>query len=254
VKIGIIGVGHLAGYLVKGLRRGGFAGTIFLSPRNRQKADGLALEAKCRVLADNQDVVDAAEVVFLTVPAAKAEEVLQALSFRPRQLVISACAGQARTKLQRHAAPARLVTAMPVSAAEIGRSPTLLYPGDPEAEEILKPLGPVLVMASEALFTAASANAAVYVWIIDLIKQLTDCNQAAGLDAAEARRLVALMVEAAASVALAEPHKPLPDLIDGLTSKGGISERGFHILRERDAHAPWAEAFDAVLDRLSGRD
>lgn len=254
MKLGIIGVGHLAGYLVKGLRRGGFAGAISLSPRNREKAEGLALEAKCRVLADNQDVVDAAEVVFLTVPAAKAEEVLQALTFRPQHLVISACAGQARAKLQRHAAPARLVTAMPVSAAEIGRSPTLLYPGDPEAEEILEPLGPLLVMTSEALFTAASANAAVYVWIIDLIGQLTASNQAAGLDAAEARRLVALMVEAAASVALAEPDKPLHEIIDALSSKGGISEKGLSILKERDAQASWAEAFDAVLDRLTGRD
>jgi len=253
MTLGIIGVGHLAGYLVAGLRRGGFQGPICLGPRNREKAESLARQAGCRVLSDNQRVADAAEIVFLTVPALKAEEVLSALSFRPQQLVISACAGQGLTKLQAHAAPARLVTAMPVSAAAIGRSPTLLYPGDPEAEEILKPLGPVLAMTSEAKFTAASANAAVYAWIIDLINHLIVCNQAAGLDPAEARRLVPLMVEAAAGVALAEPHKPLPALIDGLTSKGGISEKGFQVLRGKDALAPWEEAFQAVVAQLAGR-
>ena len=252
MSLGIIGVGHLAGYLVAGLRRGGFAGTLVLGARNREKAAALARDFDCQIAADSQAVVARAETVFLTVPARLAAEVLAVLRFRAGQLVISACAGQAQSALQPHAGPARLVTAMPVSAAAIGRSPTLLYPEDPKAAALLQPLGPVLAMTSEARFTAASANAAAYVWLIDLIDRLAACNQAAGLDPLEARRLVGLMAEAAAAVSLAEIERPLPELIAGLTSRGGITERGFAVLRERDASAPWAEAFDAVLDHLEG--
>ena len=42
-------------------------------------------------------------------------------------------------------------------------------------------------------------------------------------------------------------------MIQGLTSKGGITERGFQVLRAADANAPWREAFEAVLKHLEGR-
>ena len=44
--IGIIGVGRLAGFLVEGLRRGGCAAPILLSPRNAQRAADLAEQVR----------------------------------------------------------------------------------------------------------------------------------------------------------------------------------------------------------------
>ena len=44
--IGFIGVGELALYTIKGLRHGGFDGTILLSPRNREKAAHLQQNLK----------------------------------------------------------------------------------------------------------------------------------------------------------------------------------------------------------------
>ena len=37
-KIGFIGVGALALYTIRGVRRGGYAGPILLSPRNSENA------------------------------------------------------------------------------------------------------------------------------------------------------------------------------------------------------------------------
>jgi pyrroline-5-carboxylate reductase len=143
-----------------------------------------------------------------------------------------------------------VVISLPVAAAAIGKSPTLLYPDDAEAEAILAPLGPVLVMKDEATFMAASVNSATCGWIIDLIRELALCNVRAGLAPDEARRLVALMVESTAAVTLSVPDQSLPDIVDGLASKGGLTERGLQVLQARDANAPWREAFEAVLERL----
>ena len=107
MTLGILGVGHLAGYLVSGLRGLGFAEEIRLSPRNRETAARLAEAQDCQLCSDNQAVVEAAEVVFLTVPAKDAARVLAPLAFRPEQLVISACAGQSYSTLKDLAAPAK---------------------------------------------------------------------------------------------------------------------------------------------------
>ncbi|HMB76723.1 MAG TPA: NAD(P)-binding domain-containing protein, partial [Kiloniellaceae bacterium] len=169
MTIGLIGVGHMAGFLVKGLRAQGSNEAIALGPRNRETAARLAAAYDCQVMESNQAVVDAADVIVLTVPAKRAKSVLEELTFRPGQLAISACAGQGHAFLKEAAAPARLVTSLPVAAATIGRSPTLLYPADAEAERILAPLGPVFVMKDEATFMAASVNSATCGWIVNLI-------------------------------------------------------------------------------------
>jgi len=250
MTLGIIGVGHMAGFIVQGLRGQGYDGTIVLGPRNRDTAAQLAADFGCQVAASNQAAVDAAEAIFLTVPAKLAKPVLEELKFRPDQLVISACAGQGYDHLKPAAAPARLAISMPLAAAAIGKSPTLLYPDDEGAKKVLTPLGPVQVMKDEATFSAAVANSATCGWFMDLIRELAVCNERVGLAPDEARRLVTLTVEATTAYLLTIPEQPLPKIVDSLASKGGITERGLEVLRAQDANAPWRAAFEAVLERL----
>lgn len=55
------------GYLVSGLARGGSGPDICLSPRNRDNTETLARQYGCRVMPDNQSLVDAADDVILRV-------------------------------------------------------------------------------------------------------------------------------------------------------------------------------------------
>ena len=57
-RVGIIGVGHLAGYLVEGLRRASQDIEITLSPRNAERAASLAARFGAAVATDNQPVAD----------------------------------------------------------------------------------------------------------------------------------------------------------------------------------------------------
>ena len=63
--LGFIGVGDLALYTIKGLRRGGYAGPILLSPRNREKAAWLEQQHACEVQADNPSVVANSDIVVI---------------------------------------------------------------------------------------------------------------------------------------------------------------------------------------------
>ncbi len=83
--IGFIGVGELALYTIKGVRRGGYQDPILLSPRNQEKAEYLAAHHHCKVMQDNQSVVNNSDYIVIATRPAHCLETLANLEFRPDQ-------------------------------------------------------------------------------------------------------------------------------------------------------------------------
>src|SRR3954449_6989673 len=92
---GVLGVGALGAAIVTGLcEDASDPPRVLLSPRNAEIATSLAERfASVTVAADNQAVVDGAELVLVCVRPQVAHEVLAALSFPADRVVVSAVAG-----------------------------------------------------------------------------------------------------------------------------------------------------------------
>ncbi|MDX1402050.1 MAG: NAD(P)-binding domain-containing protein [Kiloniellales bacterium] len=250
LPLAVIGVGHLAGFLVRGLRRGGFSGEIHLSPRNKEKASKLKETCRCRIAHSNQDAAAAANTILLATRPAVVQEVLSELSFTPEQLVISVAAGVPADELAPFAAPAELVTAMPISAAERCESPTLLYPDNARAKTLLQVLGAVIPVDSAEAFAAASVNSALYGWIFALMGELEAKNTELGLPENVAHKVVTGMFRAASGVAEELPPGGIVPFIAGLATPGGITEEGLIALNEKGALKAWEDTLEKVAGRL----
>ena len=124
--IGILGVGHLATYVAKGLTRSVAGHDIVLSPRNIQRSSALSKDYGCTVSADNQGVVDVADMVFLTARPAQIIPMIEKLRFRPGQLLISVGAGLELHEFAGISGDVTVVRALPLSCAEVNESPTLV--------------------------------------------------------------------------------------------------------------------------------
>jgi pyrroline-5-carboxylate reductase len=251
MTLGVIGTGHLAGFLVRGLRRAGYGEPIVLSPRNAAQAARLARTHDCTVAADNREVAEAAECVIVSLRPADAPSALAGLRFRPGALVISMVAGLPRARLAPLLGAAELVTAMPISAAEYGESPTLLYPDHPMARQLLRHLGQVIALSDETSYTAATANAALYGWIFALMAALEAENRAQGLSDTVARQVVAGTFRAAAGVALHRADEGLKDILAGLATEGGITAQGLEVLNEKGSLDAWRGALARISARLA---
>jgi len=245
--LGILGVGHLATSMLTGLLRSGLdPAAILLSPRG--KAADLAARHGFGLAADNGDLVRRAGIVLLAVRPADAPDAVAALPWRDGQVVVSVCAGVPLSRLA--VAPARAVRAMPLTASEIGASPTVCFPHIEEARALLDRLGPAIALASEADFEVATVSAAVYGWAQDLIRGAAEWSAGAGLDPETARRLTALTFVAAGRQ-IAENGAPMDRLLQELVTPGGITERGLQVLAARGVPGAWEEACAAVLDMLT---
>lgn len=246
MKIGILGVGHLAEYLVRGARDVEFV----LGPRSADKAARLAETHRCAVAESNQAVVDQCQMVLVCLPAASGLAVLQGLQFRDGQSVCSAMAGAALADLTVAVAPARaFCSMMPGFANAFSAGPSLIYPGDTEWEAFLALLGPVHRFADVQAYETAAVFGAMSGASIFLMRHLVRWYERQGLDAPTARRLVAETFRGNAEVLL-QADAGLDEIAVGVTTKGGITEQLVGVLDTRGALAAWDEAMDGVLSRM----
>lgn len=251
--IGFIGVGDLAVYTIKGLRGGNYAGRILLSPRNSRKASMLEREYGCEVQSGNQAVVDGADCIFIATRPADCLGTLTPLEFRAGQALVSVVAG-VDTATLREAVPADLeiVRAMPVSSAEAGASPTLIFPNQEFVHALFDHCGGTIAVDDEEYFNQGSILACVYSWFFELYGELIQATRGPKLPAALSAELVMGMAKGAAQLALAKPDTSPEDIAAGIATEGTYSKLGLDLLRQQRAFAPWRDACKLLEKRLAG--
>ncbi len=250
-RIGIIGVGHLASYLVEGLRRASHNIEIILSPRNAERAVSLADQFGATVAKNNQAVVDTTDVIILTTRPEDTITVSENVAFQSGQTVISVAIGLSVETLKPVISPATVVRAMPISCAALNQSPTLIFPDNPKARELFTLLGQVHILPHESDFTPASVIAAFYGWIYALCDEVISWTAQTGVPQHTARSLVLETVRGAVNMALTNPDKELDMMLKTLVTPGGITEQGLNILHQQQGLTAWSDALETVLKRLS---
>ncbi len=251
--IGFIGVGDLALYTINGLRRGGYNGTILLSPRNAEKAAWLAQQQRCEVGQDNQAVVDNSELVIISTRPADCLDTLSRLEFRSGQVLLSVVAGMPIEAL-RSALPdgLEIVRAMPVSSAEVGSSPTLVFPQHDFICALFDHCGRAIPLEREQAFDQGSILACVYSWFFALYDELIEATQGPGLPPQVARQLVMGMARGAADLALADSERTPGEIASAIATAGTFSRQGLDLLSKQDAFGPWRDACVMLEKQLAG--
>lgn len=125
-KIGVLGLGAIATALVEGIASDGHHITV--STRSRENSARLAERFANVHVAENQDVADASDILFLGLPEDVARETLGTLRFRKGQQVIALMADLRFETTAALVAPATMAARMiPFPAIATGGSPILTY-------------------------------------------------------------------------------------------------------------------------------
>lgn len=250
IRTGLIGTGHLAGFLVQGCRRLGAPYTFTVSPRGTKKAETLKARYGVSVGASNQDVVDQSDLVIACVRPKDAKAVLEPLTFREGQTVLSLMAGVTYDDMATFAAPATAVIGMMNGHANaLGFGSSVVYPANDVAIGFLSHFGSLHVFEDWPRYAVASAMAGVSGTSFGLLIELIRWFEKAGLDARTARLVVTETVIGSAEVLRRSPES-LDGLLAGLQTPGGITEQGNRHLRESGAYAALSEMMDGIGKRM----
>ena len=252
-RLGFIGTGTITEAIVTGIvSRAEPSPEIIVSPRSEKIAARLAtLSAQVTVAADNQHVVDAADMLFLAVRPNVAEEVIRALRFRPGQQVVSLIATIDHAALRSLiGVPVDLVRAVPLPFVATGSGVTTIFPPDPAVEAFFSTLGTAVAcetIEEYDLLATASALMGSYFGIMDhAVGWLT----ARGMPETSARAYLASLFSSLSTVAKRDASRPLEDLRHEYSTKGGLNEQIFAQFREGGGLDALTRGLDSVLDRI----
>src|SRR5947207_9646022 len=176
-RLGFIGAGKLAGSVIRGLTRAKFCppGDIIASEPNEQTRAALQKETGICLTAENAEVADRAEVIFIGVKPAMVLPVLQELSDKLQSRVVISLAGGVRISSMENTANARFMRALTNTPSAICRAATGISRGTRTtngdanlAKQIFGAIG-VVVEVEEAqidIVTALSGSGPAFIYTI----------------------------------------------------------------------------------------
>lgn len=260
MKIGIIGLGNMAGAVIGGMLKEGIVGSgdIIGSAATQATTDRVCSQYGIRTTLDNKEVAEAAEVLILAVKPQFLPDVIGEIRdiVKEETLVVTIAAGKTIGWYEEaFGRKIRLVRCMPNTPAMVGAGFTAVCPSEnvteAETDCVLRLMGSFgrTCVIREALMDAFSAVAGCSpAFVFLFIEAMSDAGVAAGIPRAQAYEAAAQAVMGSAKLML-ETGKHPGELKDMVCSPGGTTIQGVKTLEERGMRGAVMDAVGACVDR-----
>ena len=253
--LGILGIGHLASYTIKGLRRSGDTRRIILNPRSAERAQKLAAEFDCEVVQSSQAVIDESDLIVLAVRPFQLDDLLSGLNFPADKVVVSAAAGVSLEQLREKAKlPQRLGLMLPLVASENAQGFVPIYPDLPEIRALTDCLGKTVAFAEESQYVDASALSCMNGWMYRFFEVQVNWIIKQGINKDDAREMVLHNTLGAAHYALGRSQQSLSELSGEIAKEGSYTKLGLDQLEAAEAFTKWSDALDMIKHKLDTSD
>jgi pyrroline-5-carboxylate reductase len=258
--IATVGSGVMAEAMIAGLLRGELVAPsqIVASHPRGERRDHLRTEYGIRVVGDNVQAVDGADIVLLGIKPQMLGRVGREIGphLRRGQAVLSVLAGATTTALTGTLGHDQVIRAMPNTPARLGKGVTVWY-ATPEttseqreqAATLLGALGTQLEVDDEkmvAMATAVSGTGPTYVFLV--MEALIDAAVHLGFPRHVAHDLVIETLEGSTLFAKQSSMHPA-ELRNMVTSPGGTSAAALHELESGRLRTVLSEAVWAAFRR-----
>jgi len=256
-RLGFVGAGKLAGSVIRGLIRGKFCSPeeIIASEPNVEARAALQKDAAIQLTAENAEVAEKAEVIFIGVKPGMVLPVLRDLaSFIKNKQVISLAAGT-RLAAMESIAGARFMRALTNTPSAICRAATgfargqRTTDGDVDlARKIFGAIGVVVEVDEKQIdvVTALSGSGPAFVYTV--IEALTEGGKQCGLPAEIASILAAQTVLGAAQIMIESKMTP-EELRRMVVTPGGTTAAGLAQMEKLETAKGLIVAVEAATKR-----
>ncbi len=221
-RVGFIGTGHIAAPMARFLVRKGH--DVIVSERNAVVAGALVAAFPEIKIADNQGVVDNADIVFLCMRPHIWGDVVPGLTFRADQQIVSVMAGVTLAELRTACAPASQISmTIPIGFLEFGGCPLPACPDGETLGALFAPENPVLPVPDEAAFTQHFAASAMLSAVLGVMEEGADWLGATTGDRKQAEVYVAALISGFLADMPKDGQARLAEYKNGLATKGTLN-------------------------------
>lgn len=257
MRIGFIGTGAITEAMVTGIVGSGLdVAGILVSPRNREIAARLAGRFPLvRIVEDNQEAVDAADMLFLAVRPQIAGDVIPKLQFRKGQKVVSVIAATDRSALLGWIGEeVELTQAIPLPFVAERQGVTAIYPPNSAVAAIFAALGTAVECVTREEYDLLAVGSALMATYLGILDRTSGWFAEKGLDRGKARAYIAPLFASLAQRAVRDEGTPLEELAREFSTAGGLNEQVLTDFDRGGGHRALTDALERVLLRVRGDD
>ena len=260
-KIGFIGAGKMAGAIIKGLIKTGFAKPEELIATQaevdllEEKSKALGIE----VISDNKKLAQISETIFIATKPNQVLDVLAEISpyIDSTKLVVSIAAGVTVSKLE-NALPSgtRVIRVMPNTPALVGEGMSGMVGGSFAGREdldyiykLLSTIGKCIIADNEAqmdIVTAISGSGPAFYYKV--INEIARAGEKLGLDYEKSLLLSIQTAIGSAKMAL-NREISMEELISNVATKGGCTRVGVDCMDENHTDKLFLEVIKATAEK-----
>jgi pyrroline-5-carboxylate reductase len=259
-RIAFLGSGVMAEVMIRGLLTHELAlpERIWAAGPRLERAEQLTREYGVHGTTDNLEAVAGADLIVLSVKPGTLGKVLKQIrgALRPEHVVMSIVAGVRAAAIGAALGRPAIVRCVPNLPCRIGRGLTVwtALPEVPEkaretVRSLLGTLGREVYFSDEAqVDRATAAYGTGPALLAQFVKSLEDAAVYLGEPRGLAREMLLETILGTAEMLLASGRPPT-ELIDEVTSPGGITSRALHVLNQGRFSAVLNRAITAAYDR-----
>lgn len=243
MKLGFIGTGNMASAMMGGILNNQILSVdeVMGSNPGSQKRESVKKQFGIYVTADNNEVVEKADVIVLSVKPQFYEEVISEIRefIRENQIVITIAPGKTLAWLtEKFGKEVKLVRTMPNTPALVGAGMTAMCPNEHMTEEeiayvrtLLESFGRVEIVPEHLMDTVVSISGSSPAYVFMMIEAMADAAVSGGMPRAQAYQFAAQAVMGSAKMVL-ETGKHPGELKDMVCSPGGTTIEAVRTLEE----------------------
>ncbi|MDR2908052.1 MAG: NAD(P)-binding domain-containing protein [Bacteroidales bacterium] len=250
MKIGIIGTGTIASAIVTGFCTQKAGHEFFLSPRNADKAAALAAKfSEVKVCQSNQDVLDKAEWVFITVQK-NAFGALNELKFRKDHKVLNMATEMQLDDLKKITGETALLAhVVPLPMIVRGFGPLLVYPEIPEVGQLFAPVSDAIYLKKLSDMRPLQLLTCMMSPYYMLLEEFVRFAESQGISHDVSVKFTHSLLSALSRRAAETANCDLVELAHDMTP-GGYNEQSMNELMNSGAIAAWRTTLNRLSERL----
>ena len=224
MRLGVLGTGTIATAVVHGIagdiNGDGLYHQITISPRNKANAEALAAQYDNVTIAENQQVIEASDVIFLGLMPDVARAILPELNFKDGQIVISFIADLTLDDVGGMVAPAEAKALMlPFPNIAHGNSVIPMIGDEAMVAEIFAPKNSLTVLKDQDEMNAILCAQAVLSPAVKMVKDAAIWLEENGVEMARGEPFLRMLVASNLT------QTATPELLDALNTEGGYNQR-----------------------------
>ncbi|CQR74605.1 Pyrroline-5-carboxylate reductase [Sporomusa ovata DSM 2662] len=258
-QIGFIGGGAMAESIIRGILHAELVmpSQIMVNDISCERLAYLNSTFAIATTPDSQEIIKQSDIVFLTVKPQVIANVIDTIApLVPKTtIVVSVAAGVTIATLQSKLAEVPIIRVMPNTPVAVGEGISAMALGkyatkaisDPVAE-VFASVGRVVTVSEDSMdaVTGLSGSGPAYAFV--LIDALADAGVRVGLPRQTSILLAAQTLMGAAKMVLETNEHPAK-LRDMVTSPGGTTIAGVHVLEQKGVRAALIDAVVAATER-----